>query len=130
MAQNFFILQNSTLPVLRMELINNGRYDFKSSRIINNALKNADVTFSMKDIENDRLVISKAPATVEFLTETSCEEKAILQYKWKKRDVKEKGTFIGFFEIKIEDEIKEEGCNYPVGKLIVPIHDDLIIIIK
>lgn len=130
MEQYFFINQNSLLPTLRMELIDDGRYDYKSNHVLNNALQDATITFSMKNKDTGNYVISRAPATIVFSSDVSCGEKAILQYSWKKRDTREKGTFIGFFEIFFNGDVKEEGYEYPEGNLIVPIEEELIIAIK
>ena len=48
--QEFFILKGSLNPVLEMELINDGRYDFQKS-LLNDALQDSVVTFNMKDEE-------------------------------------------------------------------------------
>lgn len=128
--QEFFINKGSLNPVLRMELICDGRYDYKKSLIYNNAIQNADVTFSMKNTSNDVLKVSKAKAEIVTATDTGCEEKNILQYIWKKRDINETGVFKGWFEIVFHGDIYEEGVQYPSGNLIVPIEDELIIYVK
>ena len=128
--QEFFINKGSLNPVLRMELICDGRYDYKKSLIYNNAIQNADVTFSMKNTSNDVLKVSKAKAEIVTATGTGCEEKNILQYTWKKRDINETGVFKGWFEIVFHGDIYEEGVQYPSGNLIVPIEDELIIYVK
>lgn len=125
--QEFFINKDSINPLLRMELVNDGRYDYKKSYIYNNAIQDATVTFSMKNVENDILKISKAKAEIVTAQETGCEVKHILQYTWKSRDVKEPGTYKGWFEIKFNGDIYENGVTYPSGNLIVPIEDSLII---
>ena len=128
--QEFFINKNSTNPVLRMELVYDGRFDYKKSYIFNNAIEDATVTFSMENRENGQLKISKANAEIIELPTNGCETKHVLQYTWKSRDVKETGSFKGWFEIKFNGDIKEEGVQYPSGNLIVPIEDELIIYIN
>lgn len=125
--QEFFINKDSLNPVLRMELISDGKYDYKKSLIYNNAIQNASVTFSMKNIDNGILKVSKAKAEVVTVTDSGCESKNIIQYTWKKRDVNETGTYKGWFEIKFNGDIYEDGIQYPSGNLIVPIEDELII---
>ena len=125
--QDFFMNKGSLNPVLRMELICDGRYDYKKSLIYNNAIQNADVTFSMKNIENDILKISKAKAEIVTVADTGCETKNVLQYTWKKRDVNEPGIYKGWFEINFNGDLYEDGVEYPSGNLIVPIEDELII---
>ena len=125
MAQIFKIRQNSELPTLRMSLINDGKFDFMDN--FNNAIQNADVTFSMKNINNGILKISKSKAEIVTVDNESCETKYLLQYTWKNRDVKEKGTYKAWFEIIFYDDLYEEDTVFPTGNLIVPIEEELII---
>ena len=57
MAQYFFLTKNSTLPNLRMEVINDGRNDFRKAYL---ALQAATVTFSMTDMETGIKKIANA----------------------------------------------------------------------
>ena len=129
MAQEFFIRKGSVNPVLRMELIKDGRYDFKKA-MIDNAIQDSVVKFYMKDVETDLLKVAKADADVVLAQEEGCEEKYILQYKWKERDTKKEGTYEGWFEINFNGNLKEEGVDYPSGKMRVPVQEDLIIYVK
>lgn len=128
MAQEFFIRKGSVNPVLRMELIKDGRYDFKKS-MIDNAIQDSVVKFYMKDVETGLLKVAKADADIVLAQEEGCEEKYILQYKWKERDTKKEGTYEGWFEINFNGNLKEEGVDYPSGKMIVPIQEKLQIVI-
>lgn len=125
--QEFYIKQNSVNPVLRMELICDGRYDYKKSNLFNKAIQDATVTFSMRNIENNILKVSKSKAEIISTNNGSCEDKFLLQYSWNARDVKDKGSFEAWFEIKFNGDIYEENVIFPVGNLIVPIEDKLII---
>jgi hypothetical protein len=127
--QYFYINQNSINPTLRMEIINDGKFEFMKSTNFNNAIQNAEVTFSMRN-ENDVLKISKAPCTLVLSDEGVCNEHYIIEYQWKKHDTKDKGMFKGRFEIKFNDDLYEDGVTYPSGNLIMPIFEDLIIMIK
>lgn len=144
MAQFFYLNQHSTLPTLRVELILDGRFEFFKARTFNNAIQNADVTFSMTD-EEGVLKISNAPCNIILSNEESCEPRYVLEYPWKARDTKKKGQFKGQFKIvfkgglKDADEEKsvrnengewEKRTDYPVGDMIAPIYEDLIIMIK
>ena len=124
MAQYFEIKKNSTLPSLRVNLIDDGTYDFCRRDIYNNAIQNADITFSMKD-ENGVLKISKAKASIVKCCECNCTESYSIEYKWNKRDTKESGVFVAFFEINFKNDLYEEGVSYPEGNLIMPIHEQL-----
>ena len=127
--QEFFIMKGSVNPVLEMELINDGRYDFQKS-LLNDALQDSVVTFNMKSEETGILKISQANANIVLANEDRCQERYILQYKWKERDVKQEGIFYGWFEIKFNGNLTSDGVDYPKGNLIVPIEEDLRIIIK
>lgn len=128
--QYHYINQFSLNPPLRIELINDGKYDFMKAYEFNNAIQDADVTFSMRNVIDGKLKVSKATANIVLVDQNSCDERYILEYKWKKRDVNEKGQFIGRFEITFNGDIKEEGVEYPKGNLIVPIVEELTIMIK
>lgn len=128
MAQEFFIRKGSVNPVLRMELIKDGRYDFKKA-MIDNAIQDSVVKFYMKDVETGLLKVAKADADIVLAQEEGCEEKYILQYKWKERDTKKEGIYEGWFEINFNGNLKEEGVDYPSGKMIVPIQEKLQIVI-
>ena len=125
--QEFYINQGSVNPTLRMELINDGRYDYRKTNIFNNSIQNADITFSMRNIDNGVLKVSKSKAQVIEFDDENCETKYLLQYCWNNRDVKDKGTYKAWFEINFKGDITEEGVEYPKGNLIVPIREELII---
>ena len=127
--QEFFILKGSLNPVLEMELINDGRYDFQKS-LLNDALQDSVVTFNMKDEETGILKVAKAKANIVLAEDDSCQEHYVLQYKWNKRDVSKEGVYKGWFEIAFNGNITSEGIEYPTGNLIVPIEEDLRIIVK
>lgn len=147
--QYFYINQNSELPTLRMELINDGKFEFIKNNYFNLAIQNTQsITFSMWD-ESNNLVISNAPCNL-ILNDESCEDVYIIEYKWKKRDTKKKGQFKGQFKITFNDDLKVSGeefsiykrktekelefeisdAKYIEGTLIMPIYEDLTIFIK
>ena len=126
MEQEFFINKGSILPSLRMEVINDGRYSFWK---FHEAIQNATVTFSMRNVDTDILKISKAPCEIVQSEDGGCEEKYILQYKWKARDTKETGAFKGVFTINFGKITSEDGTEYPSGKLLMPIREELDIVI-
>ena len=130
MTQEFYINSGSILPVLRLELINDGRYDYMKSDVIGKALQDAKVTFTMKNVDTDILKVSNAKCNIVLADETGCEEKYVIEYKWKERDTKEEGIFKGQFTINFNGNISENGVSFPEGKLIMPISEDLIIYIK
>ena len=128
MAQYFTINKGSELPKLRVELIQDGKTDFHKFYL---AIQAADsVTFTMTNLETGIKKIAKAPAEIVYDENSGCEERYILQYTWKKRDTNESGTFVGHFHIKFNDKVVADGMTFPKGELIVPIEEDLLIIIK
>ena len=84
----------------------------------------------MKNTESGLLKIANADAEIVESSDGGCEEKYIIQYKWKPRDVKEPGIYIGWFEIKFNGDIYEEGVEYPTGNLKIPIEEELLIYVK
>ena len=135
--QYFYINCGSINPTLRMELIDDGRYDFMKNTSFNEAIQNADITFTMKD-SNDKVKISKAPCTIILNEDGNCVTRYIIEYAWRPRDVNKKGSYRGYFEIKFLGDLSkpstmsENGINYdyPKGNYIMPINEDLTIMIK
>lgn len=125
MSQLFTINQNAELPKLRLELIQDGKTDFRKFYL---AIQAADsVTFTMTNIETGIKKIAKAPAEVVYDEESGCDEKYLLQYSWKKRDTNESGQFVGHFHINFSEKVVADGMIFPKGELIVPIQEPLYI---
>ncbi len=125
--QQFVINKNSTLPYLEMEAVQDGRHTYKKLYL---ALQSATVTFSMTNMETGVKKIANAPCYVVPFETDCCEDKFKIQYRWNKRDTSEAGTYIGQFKIKFENEITIEGMTFPKGELIVPIAEELQIVIN
>ena len=125
--QQFVINKNSTLPYLEIEAVQDGRHTYKKLYL---ALQSATVTFSMTNVENGVKKIANAPCYVVPFTEKSCEDKFKIQYRWNKRDTSDAGVYIGQFKIKFEDDITIEDITFPKGELIVPIAEELQILIN
>lgn len=127
MTQTFYIKQNSELPTLRMELIEDGRTDFRK---FHECIQNADVTFTMANSNTGLVKILNAPCYVKLREKDGCVEQFVICYDWKKRDTKEKGTYEGEFNITFGDDIKSDNTTYPNGSLLMPIREKLIIVIE
>ena len=125
--QQFVINKNSTLPYLEMEAIQDGRHTYKKLYL---ALQSATVTFSMTNVENGIKKIANAPCYVVPFETDCCEDKFKIQYRWNKRDTSEAGTYIGQFKIKFDNYITIENTTFPKGELIVPIAEELQILIN
>lgn len=127
MAQTFFITKNSTLPSLRLEVINDGRHDFHKLYL---ALQSADVTFTMTNSDTGIKKIANAQAYVVEKQTEGCEEKYVIEYRWNKRDTNTAGTYIGQFKIVFNGDLSMAGTTFPVGEMIVPIAEDLFIVVN
>jgi len=125
--QQFVINKNSTLPYLEMEAVQDGRHTYKKLYL---ALQSATVTFSMTNMETGVKKIANAPCYVVPFETDCCEDNFKIQYRWNKRDTSETGTYIGQFKIKFENEITIEDMTFPKGELIVPIAEELQILIN
>ena len=69
--------------------------------MINDAIQDSVVTFSMIDEETGLLKVAHEKANIVLDNDGGCEERYILQYKWKKRDIRKPGFYKGWFEIKM-----------------------------
>lgn len=123
--QYFYIRQNSTLPTLRMELIEDGRHDFRK---FYESVQNCTITFTMVNVDTKITKIAKAPCYIKLKEDDGCVDKYVICYDWKPRDTKETGTFKGTFELTF-GEIKSDETEYPTGNLNMPIRETLNIII-
>lgn len=123
--QYFYIRQNSTLPTLRMELIEDGRHDFRK---FYESVQNCTITFTMVNVDTKITKIAKAPCYIKLKEDDGCVDKYVICYDWKPRDTKETGTFKGAFELTF-GEIKSDETEYPTGNLNMPIREELTIVI-
>jgi hypothetical protein len=124
--QEFYLNKDSLLPILRIEVIEDGRHDYNK---IHEMLQNSSITFTMINRDTGVTKIAKAPAYIKLREGGGCVEQYVICYDWKKRDVNEEGTYIGKFNIEF-GEIKNDEYTYPKGNLIVPIREDILITIK
>lgn len=122
----FYIKQNSVLPILRMELIEDGRHSFRS---FHESIQNADVTFTMTNVDTNVVKIANGKCDVQKRMVDSCEEQYVICYEWKARDTKETGAFKGVFTINFGKITSEDGTEYPTGKLLMPIREELDIVV-
>jgi hypothetical protein len=111
----FFITQNSNLPILKMEF----NFDGKSSiEDFNSVLENSSIFFSMKDVENGNLKISNKVGgfTNKIFTEPNAKTEYYLYYKFSLYDTNKIGRFQGEFTLISDD-----------GVLTLPIKEKLYI---
>ena len=114
----FFIRKNSLEPILKMQVVQDGRNDFNS---FHDKLANSSIYFSMKDVKTGIPKILNAAANIVAKTPTSVNAPTeyYIYYKWKSRDVNKVGRFEAQFIIYFH----EQNCS----ELIVPIREDLFI---
>jgi hypothetical protein len=115
---DFFINKGATLPVMRLELIQDGRYEWSS---FFNKLQNSNIYFTMSELDSGVKKIGKKQ-TVALLKETcpNCDnclgDEYYLSYTFTERDTNKAGIYIGKFIIEFLD-----GS----GTLIVPLREEL-----
>lgn len=123
---DFYIRQNSVLPTLRMELIEDGRHDFNK---FHELIQNSTITFTMTNKDTGVVKVAKAPAYIKLREGGGCVGQYVICFDWRKHDTKEKGVFKGLFEINF-GEVKNDEYTYPTGNLIMPIREELNITIN
>ena len=143
MAQQFYIKQNSLNPTLRVELINDGKYDFYKSKAFDYGIQNADITFSMWD-ENGIMRISNANCNLILDGKCDCDQRYVIEYPWKQKDVKHKGKYVGEFTNNFNNDLMApndseylsenldeniSGPDYIKGILKMPIEEQLEIFV-
>lgn len=112
----FFINKNSTLPILKLELIQDGRNDFHK---FHEKIQNAKIYFTMYDIITGIKRIAKKLADIEQVIPENCVgDEFYLVYQFTEKETSVGGKYVGKFEIEFLD-----GS----GTLIVPIREELFI---
>jgi len=114
---DFSINKGSTLPILKMELIKDGRYTYHE---FNNMLQNSKVYFSMANITTGVKKIGKKSAICILKDEyDGCkDEEYYIAYQFTSKDTAKPGSYVGNFTIEFQD-----GS----GTLVVPIREELYI---
>jgi hypothetical protein len=116
----FFIRKDSLEPVLKMQLIQDGRNDYMN---FYERLGNSSISFSMKKVDTGEFVIlNKAGGIVQkTIVDNHYPEEYYIYYRWQASDVSEVGRYQGQFTIELLDQFTE---------LVVPIREDLYINIQ
>jgi hypothetical protein len=114
---DFYINKNATLPILKMELINDGRNDEGD---FHDKIQNSVITFCMEDTATGikRIGNKTALCILKEPTIDSEGEEYYIGYQFSEKETRKAGSFVGDFTIVFND-----GS----GKLIVPIKDELFI---
>ena len=111
----FYIAQNSTLPILKMELDYNGKSSIEE---FNSIIENSSIFFSMKNVDdgNYKILNKKAGFTNKVFIEPNSKTEYYVYYKFSLFDTNKVGRYEGEFTL-ISDN----------GTLILPIKDKLYI---
>lgn len=114
---DFSINKNATLPILKLELINDGRNDYKK---FHDMIQNSKITFCMTELSTGikKIGNKEALCIVKETNPDSTDEEYYIGYKFTAKDTKKAGTFVGEFTIDFLDDS---------GVLIVPIREELFI---
>jgi len=113
----FFIRKDSIEPILKMQLVQDGRNDFRN---FHEKLANSSIYFSMKDTTTGIPKVVNQTAGIVSKTPTSpnSDIEYYIYYPWQRRDVRKSGRFEGQFIIYFHDDNTE---------LIAPIRENLYI---
>lgn len=115
----FFINKNSTLPKLKMELVNDGRNDFRK---LYEKIQNATITFTMYDVNTKVKKISCSQSNIEMAVANDCQNSETstyyITYQFTENQTNKSGRYNGYFTITFLDG---------TGTLIAPIRDELYI---
>tara|TARA_B100002019_G_scaffold121939_1_gene104880 strand:- start:3025 stop:3399 length:375 start_codon:yes stop_codon:yes gene_type:complete len=116
----FFIRKDSLEPVLKMQLIQDGRNDFRK---FYQGLENAVLSFSMKKVDTGEYVILNKAAGIVQKTQVDPinDPEYYIYYRWQPTDVMEVGRYQGQFLI----EFLTDGTQ-----LVAPVREDLYINIQ
>ena len=123
---HFFIKKDSTLPELKYPLTQRVREKYDLS---DDMLANCAITFSMMDADSGVYRIANVPANLVIDTDRQNhpdELKYTLVYRFKLRDTKIAGRYLGEFVIDFIPSENEGGC----GKIKLPANGQINIIIS
>jgi hypothetical protein len=110
----FTIQQNATLPILKMDVVFDGRTDAEKN--FYSVLDNATIRFSMisEDDGIQKVFMKNAYLTEKKRMHVDSPREYYIYYKWSSKDTRKMGRFIGQFSVILEN-----------GELIAPIRDDI-----
>lgn len=112
----FTIQQNTTLPILKMDVVFDGKSDaFKNFYSV---LDNATIRFSMisEDTGIQKVFMQNAYITEKHRSSPDSPREYYIYYKWNSKDTKYTGRYIGQFLVVLEN-----------GELISPIRENIYI---
>ena len=120
-GKDFFIKQNSTLPLLKVPLYQSILLEYD---IDEDMLEDIAVTFSMTEVDSGNYIIANKEADLVLIDEDKRPdaEKYNLVYKFTLDDTKKTGRYYGEFKI----DFLSDNCE---GKITIPNNSPIRIII-
>jgi hypothetical protein len=111
----FFIKKNATLPVLKLQVVKDGRSDYNSFM---NTIELSAIFFSMVDVSNGIPKVSSRPAgfVEKTFLDPNAEPEYYIYYQFTPKDTNRVGRYEGQFMLRNDD-----------GVLILPIREPLFI---
>lgn len=110
----FFIKKNATLPLLKMQVVKDGRSDYNNMMDL---IEESAIFFSMVDVETGIPKIVSAPCEiVSLILPAGAPAEYYIYFKFTARDTNTPGRYEGQFLIKNDE-----------GNLILPIRENLYI---
>ena len=115
---NFYIKKNATLPLLKMQVVKDGRSEYQSFMA---SLATASIFFTMIDAQTGiPKIVSKPAYIVELLgLDENSPPEYYVYFRFTSRDTNTVGQYVGQFLIKNDD-----------GNLILPLRDELYIYVQ
>lgn len=114
----FFIKKNATLPILKMQVVKDGRSDYNRMMEL---IEGSAIFFSMVDVETGipKLVTRPAGFVTKTLIDPNADPEYYVYYQFTNKDTNKIGRYEGQFLLRNDD-----------GVLILPIRDKLFINIQ
>ena len=115
---NFYIKKNATLPLLKMQVVKDGRSEYQQFM---DSLETATITFTMINTATGIPKIVAKPCYITILTnlDVNALPEYYVYYRFTERDTNQVGTYSGQFLI-----------HNDTGDLILPIREELNIYIQ
>lgn len=114
----FFIRKNSTLPIIKVQIIKDGRVDFREFDELTN---NSTITFSMRDEETNRYYVANKAAQI-MVKESNGDSPDIdyyVYYQLSSHETRKPGGYIGEFKITNNQ-----------GEITLPLREKLVINVR
>lgn len=114
----FFIKKNATLPVLKMQVVKDGRAEYQQFMDL---LETSTIAFSMVDVATGIPKIASQPAYIveKTLLDPNASPEYYIYFQFTARDTNRPGRYQGEFMLRTDE-----------GNLILPIREELYINIQ